>query len=141
MCRLGILPSMLFSEIAVAHRFTYRAAGLAALLLALPLGATAALADDWGAISIDLEKVDRSPYYGIGGGSDEDEAKGNAQKFCKEAGGKECKVVVSYQQCGAYAASKVGGGWGKAATKKTAETQALAGCDHDTCKVVVTDCN
>ncbi|OYU46857.1 MAG: hypothetical protein CFE31_19520 [Rhizobiales bacterium PAR1] len=105
------------------------------------LGAGAASADEWGAISIDLTKAERSPYYGIGGGGSEDEATKNAQKFCGEAGGKECKVVVTYNQCGAYAASKTGGGWGKSTTKKTAEAQAMSGCNADSCKIVVSDCN
>lgn len=108
---------------------------------ALMAGTFAAIADEWGALSIDLMKADRSPYYGIGGGTSEDEAAKAAMKFCGEAGGKECKVVVTYNQCGAYAASKTGGGWGKSATKKTAETQALAGCNSESCKIVVSDCN
>ena len=117
-----------------------------ALLIAIAaggffMGAASASADEWGAISIDLVKADRSPYYGIGGGNSEDEATKNAQKFCGEAGGRECKVVVTYNQCGAYAASKTGGGWGKSATRKTAEAQAMSGCNADSCKVVVSDCN
>lgn len=101
-----------------------------------------ARAESWGAISVDLEVVERSPYYGIGGGDSEGEATKNSQKFCKEAGGKECKVVVTYNQCGAYASNKRnGGGWGKSETKKTAESMAMAGCNHDTCKVLVSDCN
>ena len=47
-----------------------------------------------------------------------------------------------FEQCGALAVSGKGdAGWGKSATKLTAETQALAGCDNDACKVVVSDCN
>ena len=111
-------------------------------LIALPLlGALPARADDWGALSIDLKKVDRDPAYGIGGGDTEDEAVGNAQKFCKESGGTACKSVVTYRQCGAYAASRTGGGLGRDATKKTAEAKAISGCDADDCKMVVSDCN
>ncbi len=99
-------------------------------------------ADDWGAISVDLEKVERSPYYGLGGGDTEAEATKNAMKFCAEAGGKQCKTVVTYNQCGAYAANnRNGGGWGKSETKKTAESQAMAACNHDSCKLLVSDCN
>jgi hypothetical protein len=95
----------------------------------------------WGAIAVDLQKADRSPYYGVGGGDSDEEAKTNAMKFCKEAGGQECKPVVAYQECGAYAASKKGGGYGINTTKKTAEAKAISGCDDDGCKVVVSDCN
>ncbi len=94
-----------------------------------------------GAIAIDVAKVDHDPAYGIGGGDTEDEANKNALKFCAEAGGKSCKLVVTYPECGAYAASNKGGGWGKNTTKKTAEVQAMSGCDDDSCKIVVSDCN
>jgi hypothetical protein len=111
-------------------------------LLACPIATSLpARADGWGAISVDLAKAERDPSYGIGGGDSEDEAVGNAQKFCKEAGGSMCKMVVTYRQCGAYAASHTGGGWGREATKKTAEAKAISGCDADDCKLVVSDCN
>ena len=83
----------------------------------------------------------REPAYGIGGGDSEDEAAVNAQKFCRESGGAACKMVVTYEQCGAYAAGHSGGGWGKDTTKKTAEAKAISGCDADDCKLVVSDCN
>ncbi|MGL4395390.1 MAG: DUF4189 domain-containing protein [Hyphomicrobium sp.] len=96
----------------------------------------------WGALALDTEKAEREPAYGIGGGDTEEEAVANAVNFCKEAEGVACKSVVTYEQCGALAVSGKGhAGWGKAATKKTAEVQALAGCDNDLCKVVVADCN
>jgi hypothetical protein len=62
-------------------------------------------------------------------------------KFCKEAGGESCKLVVTYNACGAYAASHSHGGWGKSSTRKEAEIQALAGCGDEHCVVVVSDCN
>jgi hypothetical protein len=107
----------------------------------LLFASVSASADSWGAISIDLKTAETEPYFGVGGGGSEDEATANAQKFCAEAGGAECKTVVTYQQCGAYAASKTGGGWGKSTTQKTAEDQAMAGCNDDGCKIVTSDCN
>ena len=95
----------------------------------------------WGAIAVDLEKPDQDPYYGIGGGNTEDEAKESSLQFCRDAGGKACKPVVAYQECGAYAASRKNGGWGINTTQKTAEAKALSGCDDDSCKIVVSDCN
>ena len=95
----------------------------------------------WGAIAVDLDKPSTSPKSGLGGGDTEDEANSFAMKYCKEDGGKACKVVATYQECGAYAASKKGGGFGINTTKKTAEAKAMSGCDDDSCKVVVSDCN
>ena len=116
-------------------------ARLAAVCAMLALGTSAAQAGQWGAISVDLEKADMNPYYGVGGGASEEEAVANGQKFCEQSGGAHCKNVVTYEQCGAYAASKSAGGWGKAPSKKTAEIQAMAGCADDSCKLVVSDCN
>jgi hypothetical protein len=104
-------------------------------------GAAAAHADSWGAIAVDLTKIEKSPYYGVGGGDSEAEATKNAMKFCAESGGESCKLATTYNQCGAYAASKVHGGWGKAPTKKEAEIQAKSGCGDEHCEVVVSDCN
>ena len=97
----------------------------------------------WGAIAVDLSKPDRVPEYGLGGGKNEAEANEAAIEYCVEAAGKKanCKVVATYQECGAYAASKKGGGFGINTTLKTAEAKAMSGCDDDGCKVVVSDCN
>jgi len=117
-------------------------AALLASALVASLGAGAAqAADSWGAIAVDLGKYETSPFYGIGGGANEDEASANAMKFCNQAGGTHCKLQTTFAQCGAYAASHTSGGWGKAPTKKTAEIQALGGCGEDACKIVVSDCN
>ena len=81
-------------------------------------------AEKWGSISIDFPGEGHSmvsPYYGIGGGDNKDEAIGNAQKFCVEAGGKSCQTAVNYQKCGAYAATEAHGGTGMADSKKRGE--------------------
>ena len=117
---------------------------VSAIAVALTLGLScSALAKEFpvGAIAIDSSKPDTAPAYGIGGGDTAEEAGENAVKFCTEAGGKSCKTVVSYPECGAYAASKKGGGWGINTSKKTAEAKAMSGCDDDGCKIVVSDCN
>ena len=117
----------------------FRVFSAAFILMSAPV---LAHADDWGAIAIDTQKAEKDPYYGIGGGDSEKEAVDNAYKFCVEAGGRKCQAIVSYQACGALAVSGRGeAGWGKAPTKKTAEAQAVAGCQADACKVVVSDCN
>lgn len=113
-------------------------AALVAMLVIAPL---ASHAGGWGAISADDEAGERDPYYGIGGGDSKAEATKNSQKFCKEAGGKNCEVLVTYQQCGAYAVSKKYSGTGAGATKKVAEKKALEQCNNSNCNVVVSDCN
>ncbi|MBK9077904.1 MAG: DUF4189 domain-containing protein [Hyphomicrobium sp.] len=115
---------------------------LAVLLASTFVAPVAAEDTKWGALALDTAKAEQAPAYGIGGGDTEEEAVANAVNFCNEAEGAACKSVVTYEQCGALAVSGKGdAGWGKSATKLTAETQALAGCDNDACKVVVSDCN
>ena len=112
------------------------------LTVALYLSGSPAWADAWGALALDMEKAERAPFYGVGGGESEAEATANAMKFCQDAGGKACKMLTTYQQCGALAVSGTGdAGWGKAPTKATAEAQAIAGCQNDLCKIVASDCN
>ncbi len=106
--------------------------------------AVPAMADSykWGALSLDTEKAEKEPYYGVGGADTEKEAGDIAVSECTKAGGKQCTLAVTYQQCGALAVSGKGeAGWGKAPTKKDAETQALSGCKGDACSIVVSDCN
>ena len=96
----------------------------------------------WGALAIDTEKAEAEPFYGVGGGDTEQQASDNALSFCKEDGAKECRVLVTYQQCGALAVTGKGDfGWGMAPTKEDAEKQSLLGCKSAECKVVVSDCN
>ena len=110
----------------------------------LAVAAVPALADSykWGALSLDTEKAEKEPYYGVGGADTEKEAGDIAVDECTKAGGAKCTLAVTYEQCGALAVSGKGeAGWGKAPTKKDAEAQALQGCKGDSCSVVVSDCN
>lgn len=102
---------------------------------------TSAFAAGWGAIAADEVVGEKDPYYGVGGGGSKGEAEKNAKSFCKEAGGKKCEVLVTYQQCGAYAASKKYSGVGTAATKKAAEAKALSACNNSNCSIAASDCN
>eukprot|EP01037_Dinobryon_pediforme_P013158 gene13158-13262_t len=96
-------------------------------------------AEEWGSISVEFKDDNMSnPAYGIGGGKTKEEAETNAQKFCES---KSCKTVISYQKCGAYAASAKHGGYGMSSTKKAAEDLAINACGSDACKVIVADCN
>jgi hypothetical protein len=115
------------------------ASGIA--LCATLLMGTSAYAAGWGAIAADEVVGEKDPYYGVGGGDSKSEAEKNAKKFCREAGGKDCEVLVTYQQCGAYAASKKYSGVGTAATKKLAEAKALSACNNSNCSIAASDCN
>ena len=116
------------------------------VLLTLMLGATlsvpaSAETTKWGAMALDTQIAEKEPFWGTGAGDTEQEASDNAMKFCKEAGGKVCKALVTYEQCAAMAVDGKGkAGWGKSATKSGAEKQALEGCAKEGCSVVVSDC-
>jgi hypothetical protein len=110
---------------------------LVVLCVMFPISAFA----DWGAIAADETLGDADPAYGFGGGDTEKEAKKNAMKFCKEAGGEQCKVAVTYKKCGSYAASKKYSGAGSGATREEAKKNALQACGNPKCKIIKTDCN
>ncbi|WP_158815647.1 DUF4189 domain-containing protein [Methylocapsa sp. S129] len=95
----------------------------------------------WGAISVDASASTTEPAYGVGGADTEAEAVETAQKFCVKAGGKGCKSMVTYQQCGAFASNGHDAGWGKSPTKKGAEDGAMSACQKGDCKIVISDCN
>jgi len=110
----------------------------AALLLcfALPFNAFAV-----GAISVDDEAGDMNAGYGIATGeASEGAAKAAATKFCREAGNKNCKPVVWFKTCGAYAANTKVYGIGYGATKQVASKMATEACGESSCKIVVADC-
>lgn len=102
---------------------------------------TSAYAAGWGAIAADEVVGEKDPYYGVGGGDSKGEAEKNAKSFCKEAGGRNCEVLVTYQRCGAYAASRKYSGVGTATTKKAAEEKALDACNNSNCSIAASDCN
>lgn len=96
----------------------------------------------WGAIAVDTISHDsKDCAYGIGGDNNKDEAEKYATQYCLEAGGAKCKVVISYEHCGAYALSKNNQGVGAGDNKEIAENQAKAACNNDSCTIVTSDCN
>jgi hypothetical protein len=106
------------------------------------LSAPAQASDDWGAIAIDTTQATKEPSWGVGGGASEDEASGYALGFCLKTGSKTgCRVVVTYQQCGAFASNGEDAGWSKAPTKTEAEDGAIKACSQSGCKLVTSDCN
>ena len=95
-----------------------------------------------GAIAVDDDQGTKASDvgYGVGEGSTREEAAAMALKNCKQAGN-SCEVVVRYDTCGAYAASKkyAGKGWGK--TEEIAKRKALDECGDSACRIVVSDCS
>jgi hypothetical protein len=78
--------------------------------------------------------------FGVGEGPDAEAAKKEALKNCKSFGNTACEVAVTYDKCGAYAASKEHSGTGTGASEEEAKKTALSQCGEDKCKVVVSDC-
>lgn len=112
-------------------------AALAVLLTSLM--STAALA--YGAIAVDDEEGETEPGYGLVTGEPSQEAaKRKALRQCKEAGNDNCKVVVWFKNCGAYAASKKYYGYGYGTTKAVAVKQALEKCGNNSCRLVLAEC-
>jgi hypothetical protein len=91
--------------------------------------------------TLEVDKSSEAGYSIAMGRNSKASAKAEAMKACKEAGNKNCKVVVQFAKCGAYAASAsspsvTGSGTGK--TKQKAIDSALADCEN--CKVIVAEC-
>ena len=76
-----------------------------------------------------------------GGGNSKGEAERNAMKFCRDASKNKCEVVVTYQQCGAYASSRKYSGSASGASEQAVKAQAIRECGDRACKIVVADCN
>lgn len=110
---------------------------LASIVMALPAFSFAT-----GAIAIDEQQGDDEPGYGIAVGKDgKVEAQRAALAECRKAGNKNCKNMVWFEGCGAYASSTryYGVGYGK--SEKAAEKMALDNCGKSSCEVKVSECD
>jgi hypothetical protein len=96
-----------------------------------------------GAIAVD-DYYDESPmdagYGSATGYTSKQEASINALDACRSEGPADCKVVLTFTKCGAYAASRGGYGVGTATTLDAAEKRAVTNCGEAGCVVVVSDC-
>ncbi len=96
-----------------------------------------------GAIAVvDAEGTKASEVgYGVGRGDTREAAAADALKDCRKVGNTGCEVVVRYDVCGAYAATKkyAGKGWGS--TEAIAKQKAMEECGDPKCRVVVSDCS
>jgi len=111
-----------------------------ALLAVAPIGAALAI----GAIAVD-DYYDEDPSESGYGIATEylttREASAAALDACKSEQNSDCKVVLTFKKCGAYAASQGGYGVGSANTREAAEKRALRQCGDANCIVVVSDCD
>ena len=93
-----------------------------------------------GAIAVDRQ-ADMEPAYGCSlGYASRTEAEAAAIGFCRQYGGSDCRAVVWFETCGAYAESKkyFGIGWG--ADREAAARKALDTCSVKSCKILVAVC-
>lgn len=104
--------------------------------LASPMASMAA-----GAIAVDDHRGETDPGYGfsLGNGSREEAAR-DAMRQCRQNDNDDCKVVVRFDSCGAYATSSkyYGVGWGE--SRREAERMALADCGRSSCAVIIAKC-
>jgi hypothetical protein len=113
-----------------------QAAALAAFLL-VPEAPFAA-----GAIAVD--DVEGMEHHETGFGTsvnedNSDEAAGEAMRQCRSTGNQNCRVVVRFNGCGAYAVSSGHFGVGTGRNRRAAERNALEGCGYG-CRVAVSEC-
>ena len=78
--------------------------------------------------------------YAVGQGVTRQEAERIAMSNCTSGGNRACKIKVTYQQCGAYAAAARTSGTGLGPTMDQASATALATCHDQTCRVIIADC-
>lgn len=93
-----------------------------------------------GAIAVDDAVNLATPAYGFAiGAPSRAVAEERALQYCRQYG-TNCRAVVWFQTCGAYAASQRFYGYGWGATKAHATAQALKMCGQNSCEVVVAKC-
>jgi hypothetical protein len=95
-----------------------------------------------GAIAVDDDEGDSAKEAGYGivtGEASRDAAGAAAMRKCRAEGNKNCKVVVRFDTCGAYANSRkhYGIGWGD--TERAARAKALDACGGG-CRILVSEC-
>jgi hypothetical protein len=109
-------------------------------LLAFTTGSSLAA----GAIAVDDSVGESASETGYGFATGEDtreDAAREALKQCRAHGNRDCKVVVRFDKCGAYANNRrvYGVGWGR--TLAEASNMALDKCGAGNCRIVVADCD
>ncbi len=109
------------------------------LLITLFAGA----AYGWGAISVDDGEGFAPSEVGYGIVTSirtKSAAELEALKACRAEGNQNCLLALTFEKCGAYAASQLAYGAAAATTLKAAEENALSDCGDKECKIVISDC-
>jgi uncharacterized protein DUF4189 len=97
----------------------------------------------WGAIAVDDhdgEDPGEAGYALITDSPSRNAASIEALSSCQANGSSDCRLVLTFQKCGAYAASRNLYGAGTGNTVAEAEKRALASCNDPFCTVIVSDC-
>ncbi|HZP78169.1 MAG TPA: DUF4189 domain-containing protein [Pseudolabrys sp.] len=113
---------------------------LASAILLVGLTGTALA---WGAIAVDDEEGRHHDDVGYGassGHNSEAAAKAGALRECRRHGNEDCRVIVTFRHCGAYAVAGRHYGYGEATTLASARRDALEHCGGGACKIVVSHC-
>jgi hypothetical protein len=104
---------------------------------------SASTAFAWGAIAVDDDYGEDPADAGYAFVTDDpsrNAAAADAMATCQSSGNDNCRLVLTFQNCGAYAASKTQYGAGAGTTVQQAERRALADCNGSDCQIVVSDC-
>ena len=96
----------------------------------------------YGAIAVDddVEAANEAGFGWATGAASRKEAEHRAIEACREHGNDSCKVVVWFETCGAYAASKGHTGIGYGASREVARREALDKCGTEHCRIIVAEC-
>jgi hypothetical protein len=95
-----------------------------------------------GAIAVD--DVEGMEHHETGFGTAINEANGDeaaaaAMRECRSTGNENCRVVLRFNRCGAYAVSTGHFGTGTGRTQRAAERDALQGCGAG-CRIAISQC-
>ena len=112
-----------------------------AVVVALAAFSNHAFAASYDAIAVDDDTDTRGgdAGYGVGEGGFPREAEHEAVKNCREHNS-NCKIVLTYEQCGAYASSRQHAGTGTGSSERAARSNAMDACGNGGCRIVVSDC-
>ena len=110
---------------------------LPGILLSLALTSNAFA---FGAIAVDDYVDAKDPAYGFSiNQPSRERAEQVALQYCRRYG-TNCKTVVWFETCGAYASSNRYYGYGYGVSKAVATSNALKMCGRNSCKIVSAEC-
>jgi hypothetical protein len=113
-----------------------------AVILAAGSAPAFARTGTWDSIAVDDQRgsTGSDAGYGVGTANTSRGAQREAMQACEDAGNDDCKIVLTYRTCGAYASSRTKYGTGTGRTESQARRNALASCGNSNCELTVSDC-